>query len=81
MCLTKHANILAALEIRALRYHNKGQANVYQDDILYNEAMDETGTLNTTGLSDSDVDSLGGTILEKLNSNNFRTGGNHGDRR
>ena len=60
MGLTKHVNILAALEMRALRYHNKGQANVDQDNILYNEAMDEMGTINTAGLSDSDVHSLGG---------------------
>ena len=58
MGLTKHVNILAVLEMRALQYHNKGQANVDQDDILYDEAMDETGTIDTAGLSDSDVDSL-----------------------
>ena len=45
MGLTKHVNILAALEMRTLRYHNKGYAKADQDEILYNEAMDETNTI------------------------------------
>ena len=51
MGLIKHVNILAALEMRALRYHNKGHAKSDQDEILYDEAMDETGTINTAELS------------------------------
>ena len=45
MGLIKHVNILTALEMRALRYHNKGHAKVDQDKILYNKAMDKTGTI------------------------------------
>ena len=52
MGLIKHVNILAALEMRALRYHNKGHAKAYQDKILYDEAMDEHGTIDTAELSD-----------------------------
>ena len=52
MGLTKHVNILSALEMRALRYHNKGHAKADQDKILYDEAMDETGTINTSEISD-----------------------------
>ena len=59
MGLTKHVNILAALEMRALQYHNKGDAKADQDEILYDEAMDETGTIDTAELSDFDADALG----------------------
>ena len=45
--------------MRALRYHNKGHAKSDQDKILYNEAMDKTGTINTAELSDFDADALG----------------------
>ena len=38
MGLIKHVNILAASEIRALRYQNKGHAKADQDKILYDEA-------------------------------------------
>ena len=47
MGLIKHVNILAALEMRALRYHNKGHAKANKDEILYDEAMDKTGTIDT----------------------------------
>ena len=59
MGLIKHVNILAALEMRALRYHNKGHAKSDQDEILYDEAMDKTGTIDTAELSDFDADALG----------------------
>ena len=59
MGLTKHVNILAALEMRALRYHNKGHKKAYQVKILYDEAMDKTGTIDTAELSDFDTDALG----------------------
>ena len=59
MGLIKHVNILAALEMRALRYHNKGHTKADQDKILYDEAMDKTGTINTAELSDFDADALG----------------------
>ena len=59
MGLIKHVNILAALEMRALRYHNKGHAKADQDEIMYDEAMDKTGTINTEELSDFDADAMG----------------------
>ena len=40
--VTKHSNVLSALEKRALRYRSKGQKEVDQDEVLYNEALDET---------------------------------------
>ena len=41
MGLTKHTNILTALEMRALRYRNKSDGGVDRDEVLYNEAIDE----------------------------------------
>ena len=78
MGLIKHVDILAALEMRALRYHNKGHAKADQDKILYNESMDKTGTIDIAELSDFDADALWGTISEKIDSNNIRNEGNYG---
>ena len=66
MGLIKHVNILAALEMRALRYHNKGHAKADQDKILYDEAMDKTGTIDTAELSDFYVDALGEQYQKNL---------------
>ena len=60
MGLIKHVNILAALEMGALRYHNKGHAKAYQEEILYDKSMDKTGTIDTAELSDFDAYALGG---------------------
>ena len=57
--LAKHVNILSALEKRALRFNNRGKTCKDQDDVLYEEALDETGTVETADLSDSDANSLG----------------------
>ena len=58
MSRTKHINVLSALEKRALRYRSKGQKQVDPDEALYNEAIDETGTVSTAGLTDSDDDTI-----------------------
>ena len=34
------------------------------DEGLFNEAIDETGTVSTAGLTDSDNESLGNRIIE-----------------
>ena len=73
MGLIKHVNILTALEMRPLRYHNKGHTKSDQDKIMYNEAMDENGTIDTADISDFDS--------EPFNRNNFINGGNYGDSR
>ena len=64
MGLTKHNNILSALEMRASRYHNKGQNKIDMNEVLYNKAIDETGTVATENLSDSDADSYGDAQIE-----------------
>ena len=38
--------------MRDLRYQNKGDAKADQDEILYDEAMDETGTIDTVSRPD-----------------------------
>ena len=42
-----------------MRYHNKGHAKADLDEILYDEAMEKTGTIDTADLSDFDADALG----------------------
>ena len=69
MGLTKHASILAAFEMRALRYQHKGHAKADQDEILYNEAVDETGTIDTAELSDTDADSCTESLGEQYQIN------------
>ena len=54
MSRTKHSKVMSALEKRALRFRNKGQRQVDQDEVLFNEAIDETSTVSTVGLTDSD---------------------------
>ena len=47
MSRTKHLNVLSALEKRALQFRSKGQKQVDLDEALYNEAINETGTVST----------------------------------
>jgi hypothetical protein len=54
----KHVNILSALERRALWFSNREQPREAHDEVLYREVLDETGTVETTDLSDSDANSL-----------------------
>ena len=58
MGITRHTRVMSALEKRALRYRRKGQDKQDQDEVLYNAAVDETGTVSTQGLTDSDDDSI-----------------------
>ena len=57
MNITKHTRVLSALERRAHRYRNKGRSKQDSDDILYDAAIDETGTVGTVTLTDSDCES------------------------
>jgi len=59
MGITKHVNIISALEKRAMRYHNKDHHKEDSDDRLYDEAVDETGTIDTTKLLDTETDKTG----------------------
>ena len=57
MSITRHNSVLSALEKRAIRYRNKGQQPDY-DAQLYCDALDETGTVSTAILTDTDEDSI-----------------------
>ena len=61
MNITKHARVLSALEKRAERYRNRSQKMSDPDDLLYSAAIDETGTVDTAALTDSDLESEGST--------------------
>ena len=54
MSRTKHSRVISALEKRALCFCNKGQRQADQDEVLFNEAVDKTGTVSTVGLADSE---------------------------
>ena len=41
-----------------MRYHNKDHYNEDTDDRLYDEAVDEASTIDTTSLIDPDADKL-----------------------
>ena len=61
MNITKHSRVLSALEKRALRYRSKDLNGADPDERLYEEAIDETGTVATATLTDSDDESLSST--------------------
>ena len=52
---------MAAFERRALQYRKGGKIKVGHDEILHNEALDETGTVSTECLADSDAESWNGS--------------------
>ena len=54
--ITKHQTVLIALEKRALRYRRKGKEQVDWDEVLYKNALDETGTVSTTGMTEDELD-------------------------
>ena len=68
--LAKHANILSVLEKRALRFSNRGKTCKDQDEVLYEEALDETGTVETADLSDSDANLSGEEYKKTIYNNN-----------
>ena len=64
MNITKHTKVLSVLEMRAQRYRRKGQQLVDVDQRLLNQAIDETGTVDTAPLSDSDDESTTNQLAE-----------------
>ena len=56
MNLTKHTNVLSALENWALRYRKKVQVQLDTDEVLYNDDVDETGTVSTASLMKPDAE-------------------------
>ena len=64
MSRAKHSRVLSALEKRALRFRNKDHNQADQDEVLFNEAIDETGTVSTVGLTDLDDDTIATGVTE-----------------
>ena len=54
MNLTKHINVLTALEKRALQYRKKVQVKLDMDEVLYNNSVDGTVTVSTESLINPD---------------------------
>jgi len=55
MNVTKHRNVLIALENRSLRHGNKRPGVIIDpDEALYQEAVDVTDTVSTAGFSDNE---------------------------
>ena len=70
--LTQHNSIMSALEKGALRFRRKGQLIDTLDEALYNEAVDETGTVDTRGLTaDEDDGSNGISTVQKEQEETF----------
>ncbi len=61
MGVTRHSKVLSVLEKRSLSYCRKGHEEFDKDKALFNEALDETLTVLTASLTDSDDESLGTT--------------------
>ena len=53
----QHQSVLDALDKRALRFEERGQRQKDIDQELYEEALDETGTVSTADLTESDGES------------------------
>ena len=64
LSITKHTRVLSVLEKRALRYHRKVHNKHDADEILYEQALDETGMVATADLSASEPASLNQLTFE-----------------
>ena len=72
MNIKKHTNVLSELEKRALRYIYKVQVQIDTDEVLYNDAIDETGTVSTSSLMNPDAEYKEQYLYEKINNNNVK---------
>ena len=57
MNTTKKRTVLAALANRASRFRKDGKVELDPDDKLFEEALDETGTVVIEGMTDPDLES------------------------
>ena len=58
MNIKKHQSVLSCLEKRALRYRKYCPTAKQMDEVLYQEALDETGTVLINSPTDFDKDSI-----------------------
>ena len=57
MSITKHQSVLLALEKRALSYRRKNHLQVDNGTVLYENALDETGTVSTAESGEANFNS------------------------
>ena len=53
MNITRHQSVLSCLEKRALRYRKYRPTLEQMDEVLYKEALDETGTVPIDSITES----------------------------
>ena len=70
MNITKHINVLTALEKRALQYRKKGQVKLDMDEVLYNNTVDETGTVSTESLINPNAECKEQYLYDKRRAEN-----------
>ena len=58
MNITTHQSVLSCLKKRALRYRKDCPTLEQMDEVLYQEALHETGTVSIASLTESDTDSI-----------------------
>ena len=58
MNIARHQSVLSCLEKRALRYQKDHLTLEQMDKVLYQEALDESGTISIASLTESDTDSV-----------------------
>ena len=58
MNITRQRSVLLCLEKRALRYQKDRPTLEQMDEVLYQEALDETGIVSIASLTESDTDSV-----------------------
>ena len=56
MSITKHQSVLSCLEKRALKYRKDRPTLKQMDEVIYQEALDETGTVPIDSLTEFDKD-------------------------
>ena len=54
--IKKHQSVMSCLEKRALRYQKDSPTLEQRDEVLYQEALDEPGTVSTSSFTKSDTD-------------------------
>jgi len=65
--VTRHQNVVTALELRALHYQNSKSYEELEDNRLMDEAIDETGTVPRFQAGDDDVNLNRVNVEEQLN--------------
>ena len=71
MNITNPTNVLSALDKWALQYRKIGQVQLDMDEVLYNDAIDETGTVSTVSLINPDAECKEQYLYEKRRAEQY----------